>query len=147
LAGHMQGICPGEDLEGALQSMEQPQELSAHHLEQIQAHACTDVSGFGLLGHLAEMLPDDNLQAELLPDQIPVLAGARELADRGVRSSLHPQNEIALQGRSFCQPLRASPLWPLLLDPQTAGGLLAAIPASQGAAAEQRGFVIIGTIL
>ena len=89
------------------------------------AHAMTDVTGFGLAGHLLEILDASNLAAEVHADRIPLLKGAQELAALGIASSLAPANRAATIGRVSGAD---SPLKALLYDPQTAGGLLAALP-------------------
>jgi len=147
-----------------------------HHI------CCTDVTGFGLLGHLIEMLKySDGPQAQpqeeffgleervsdgyetdpdsveageaegshvvdtcspispVLPaavlstSQIPLMLGATDCIEKGVFSTLHPQNlrcKHAIQERSASnRKISASSLYPLLFDPQTSGGLLATIPS------------------
>jgi len=93
------------------------------------ARACTDVSGFGLIGHLGEMLRASNLSAQLDLEKLPVLAGAANIFASGIHSSLHPANqrsgEKLLRAEDRC---RTHPHYPLLFDPQTAGGLLACVP-------------------
>ena len=83
--------------------------------------ACTDVTGFGLAGHLLEMLRASDVAAVLWPDQLPALPGALQLASEGVESTLAPQNRRLLPG------IGANAQTALLLDPQTSGGLLAGI--------------------
>ncbi|NRA10152.1 MAG: bifunctional NADH dehydrogenase FAD-containing subunit/selenide, water dikinase SelD, partial [Myxococcales bacterium] len=92
------------------------------------AHACTDVSGFGLAGHLGEMLRASGVSAVLDPSRLPAYAGATELLAQGLRSTYHEQNAtlrraLFVEGR-FAQ----APETELLFDPQTAGGLLLALP-------------------
>jgi selenide, water dikinase len=97
------------------------------------AAAGTDVTGFGLLGHLLEMLRaaqvDGGLDAVLDPDAIPALDGARELLARGIASSLHADNLAA--GSALDAVGRSHPIAALLVDPQTAGGLLAGLPSGR----------------
>ncbi|MGQ0563453.1 MAG: selenide, water dikinase SelD [Gemmobacter sp.] len=96
------------------------------------AHAMTDVTGFGLAGHLLEMLDAAGLGARLSLEAIPVLPGAVALAAAGQASSLAPANRAAVQGRlSVPAPLQGDPRLALLWDPQTCGGFLAAVPADQ----------------
>ena len=66
--------------------------------------------------------------ARLDLDAIPLLPGAMDLGERGIASTLKPQNEAALAGRIGPSD---HPALPLLFDPQTAGGLLAAVPADK----------------
>ena len=91
------------------------------------AHAMTDVTGFGLAGHLLEMLTASGCAAELDSTAIPLLPGAAALAAAGHRSSLYPQNRLAnLQTTLPAGPESAATT--LLFVFQTAGGLLAALP-------------------
>ncbi|NUB44689.1 selenide, water dikinase SelD [Fertoebacter nigrum] len=93
-----------------------------------QAHAMTDVTGFGLAGHLLEMLAASGTAATLNLSAIPLLPGAEALAAAGHGSSLAPANRAATAPRmTFTDSARAA----LLFDPQTAGGLLAAVPGDQ----------------
>ncbi|HAV60946.1 MAG TPA: selenide, water dikinase SelD, partial [Verrucomicrobiales bacterium] len=88
--------------------------------------ACTDISGFGLLGHLREMLVHGDAGLELWPDSIPTYPGTRQLLAEAVSSSMVPANayNLSLLGPG---PWDLTPERTLLLDPQTAGGLLAGV--------------------
>ena len=98
-------------------------------LEVLQVHgatACTDVTGFGLLGHLGEMLKASSAHALLQVGSVPALDGALSFFAKGIFSTLHSGNRAAAVGLTDT-PLN-SPELDLLLDPQTSGGLLAGIP-------------------
>lgn len=96
-----------------------------------QARAMTDVTGFGLAGHLLEMLEASGVAARVQLDDVPMLPGAVELAGAGVGSSLQPANLAAASWRmEVPQDVRVA----LLTDPQTCGGLLASVPAGQAGA-------------
>ena len=123
LAAEMRQLAQGEWVEGAYHSMEYSQAKAAAILSPI-ARAMTDVTGFGLIGHLEAMAKGSNAQAEVEVARIPILDGAETLAERGVRSSIWEANRAA----STLQGALKSPREILLFDPQTAGGLLAAIP-------------------
>ena len=124
LAADMQGRAPGRALEATLASMLQPNLEAADAARALGARACTDVSGFGLAGHLAELLRASGVAASLDPAALPALPGALELLAAGVRSSAHAQNAV-LPGAIRLPPGAAShPAYPLLFDPQTSGGLL-----------------------
>ncbi len=94
------------------------------------AHAMTDVTGFGLAGHLIEMLTASQTTAHLWLNTIPLMQGAEALAAAGEHSSLAPANRAALIGRMRGADL-ATPRAALLYDPQTCGGLLAAVPQAR----------------
>ncbi len=124
LAAHMAGLCRGDWLEAALAAMQQSNREAGEALRAHGAVAVTDVTGFGLAGHLGEMLRASGRSAVLWPDVLPVLPGAADLIARGVRSTLHPANEAAAEAfdPEDC---------PALFDPQTAGGLLAGVPGDR----------------
>ena len=84
----------------------------------------TDVTGFGLAGHAAEMLKASKCSATIRMDDVPRLQGCQELIEAGIQSTLAPENRIAaakvqLQLNDIDAPRYAS-----LFDPQTCGGLL-----------------------
>jgi selenide,water dikinase len=127
----VQGVVLGEVVAGAIAQMCRAQGDTAAILSE--AKAMTDVTGFGLAGHLLEMLAASNLSAELT--EIPTMVGVIELVATGIGSSLLPANLAATQGRI----IGASPAQLAILnDPQTAGGLLAAVPADQATALVER---------
>ena len=127
-AAEMRGKAKGRWITAALDSMTQPNRRAAEILKEHGATACTDVTGFGLIGHLREMTVGSEVEIELSLPAIPLLDGACESAKAGILSSLHPQNLHSEQ--VVREPLkhRCRTQYPLLFDPQTAGGLLAGIP-------------------
>jgi selenide,water dikinase len=125
LAAEMSMKARGEDVMAALNAMKQDQAAAAAILQD--AHAMTDVTGFGLAGHLMGICEASECSAQLDMDAIPLLAGAEELAAQGVRSTLYPDNFRVSVQMDMAEP--ESPRTALLFDPQTAGGLLAAVSA------------------
>jgi selenide,water dikinase len=125
LAGEMRGLARGADVAAAWRAMAEPQGVAAEILGP-RAHAMTDVTGFGLAGHLWNICAASGVGAEVRAEAVPLLPGAEDLAARGVRSTLFAQNRAAL-GPVFEGPAGART--DLMFDPQTAGGLLAAVPA------------------
>ena len=99
LAGHMRGLAHAAWLQAAIASMRSSNAV-ASHLFACGATACTDITGFGLAGHLMEMLQASSVGAVLWTDAVPALPGALELAAQGVESTLAPQNRRALSGGS-----------------------------------------------
>lgn len=98
------------------------------------ATACTDVTGFGLLGHLSEMLTASKKSAELWLAPLPLLEGVEECISKGVFSSLYPSNARLRHTVEASESVRKSTRYPVLFDPQTSGGLLASVPATHAAA-------------
>ncbi len=125
LAGHMRGQTKARWLQAALDQMRRTNADAIRILRQHGASACTDVTGFGLAGHLLEMLDAAGKAAGLWLSAIPALDGALELAARGVESTLAPENERVMRRAGIGgNDVRLA----LLADPQTSGGLLAGIP-------------------
>ena len=124
LAGEMVGKSKGNDVVASYNSMSRPLAAESALLAP-HASTMTDVTGFGLAGHLSGMMEASGTAAELDLDQIGFLPGALELAKSGVRSSLYPANAAAAP---VAGSREADPRSVLLHDPQTAGGLLAAVP-------------------
>jgi selenide,water dikinase len=102
---------------------------AADCFKQYQAKACTDITGFGLLGHLMEMMKGSEIAVELVLEKIPLLSGATETIKQGFLSSIHSENIQVSQCIQNLDQVLLHPLYPILFDPQTAGGLLAGIPA------------------
>lgn len=132
-AAEMRGKAKGRWVDGAIQSMLVSNQAAAACLYRRGATACTDVTGFGLLGHLVEMTRASDVDVRLELETVPVLDGAEETVAAGILSSLQPQNVRLRRAVRDPDALSAHPRYPLLFDPQTAGGLLAAVPAAQAA--------------
>jgi selenide,water dikinase len=124
------GLVLGEAVAACLASMERQLAPAAAILAP-EAHALTDVTGFGLAGHLMEILRASGVAAELDLGAIPFLPGAEALAAHGQQSSLAPANRAAL-GWALDAP--SGSRTDLLFDPQTCGGLLACVPGDRAEA-------------
>ncbi|HEX9628008.1 MAG TPA: selenide, water dikinase SelD [Acidiferrobacterales bacterium] len=136
-AADMRGLAKGRWIDGALAMMLQSNRVAADCLREHGAHALTDVTGFGLLGHLAEMIRASNVDAEIDLPALPVLDGAAETVARGVFSSLAPENLRLRRAIRNVDAAARHPNYPLLFDPQTSGGLLAALPRERAPACIQ----------
>jgi selenide, water dikinase len=134
LAAEMRGLAPAHAVAAAIAAMLQPAAAASACLAAHGATACTDVTGFGLLGHLMEMLRASGADARLDPAAIPPLDGALALLGRGVTSSLHAGNLAALASLAPDNSDDDRAFAALLIDPQTAGGLLAGVPAERAVA-------------
>jgi len=120
MAAEMAGQANGVDVIACLDLMVQDQAQASVILGK--AHAMTDITGFGLAGHLRGLCDASGAGAVLDLEAIPLMGGALALSDAGVRSSLFDDNRIG------AGPIMGPGL-DLLFDPQTAGGLLAAVSA------------------
>jgi selenide,water dikinase len=128
LAADMQGKAKARWVMAAIAHMIESSGLAAAVLRRHGAQAATDVTGFGLLGHLVEMVRASEVDVTLAIDRVPLIDGARETVARGIFSSLQPQNVRLRRAIRELEAAARHPLYPLLFDPQTAGGLMAAVP-------------------
>ncbi|MEM6437270.1 MAG: AIR synthase-related protein, partial [Cyanobacteria bacterium P01_D01_bin.115] len=121
----------GRWIEAAIAHMIQPSTTALRCLQQHDVTACTDVTGFGLLGHLLEMVTASQVTVALTLPDLPILSGARETLRQGIVSSLQPQNLQAARSLQNATTYAGRPDYPILFDPQTAGGLLATVPGDR----------------
>ncbi len=151
-AADMRASAPAFVVEAMLGEMLISNAEAGRILRQHGAKAMTDVSGFGLAGHLAELLPTD-AGAVLKQERLPLSAGVMELAQKGFASSLLPENRRLIRHLADASGLSEA-LLAILFDPQTAGGLLAAVSPEHAegavAALRQVGYMraaIIGSLV
>ena len=133
LAGAMQGKTSARDLMSSIEMMDQSNALAARILRDHGVTACTDVTGFGLLGHLGEMMRASDRTVVIDALAVPVLSGAIDLMVGGIESSLQQNNEQATKDFEVPEAHTHTPVLRLLADPQTAGGLLASVPRDASA--------------
>lgn len=136
-AAQAEGGVDGSSIDAAQSTMLQGNAGAAAVARQFELKAATDVTGFGLLGHLLEMLHGQSLQARLALDSIPVLAGVRQAYAAGYASSLQPGNIAAVADQLSVDTAVDDNRLQALFDPQTSGGLLLAVPAQQAQAVLQ----------
>ncbi len=122
------GRAPEGALEAAAQSMARLNRDAARLMIECGAHACTDVTGFGLMGHLAAMATASTVDVELVWDDLPVLPGLLQcLADGIVPGAIERNRESSGASLVAVDGLDRTML-DLCFDPQTSGGLLIAVP-------------------
>jgi selenide, water dikinase len=119
----------------AVESMLTLNAAAARTLREFEVHACTDVTGFSLLGHGFEMAHGSGVRIELEAARLPSLPGARALAAAGQLTGGCRRNREWLADRVEVAPDVPTDLVEIAFDPQTSGGLLAALPASTAEAA------------
>ena len=153
-AAHARMVARGRWVQDALQSMVLSNQRGAQLLHEFGATACTDLTGFGLLGHLVEMTRPSGVDARIDLASLPLLDGALECVAQGILSSLQPANVRLRRALRNQEAYAQHPRYPLLFDPQTAGGLLASVPAETAgacvAALQAAGYprtAIIGVVL
>ncbi len=152
-AADMRHRAKGRWIAAALASMIQPNGDAMRSFVAHDVTACTDVTGFGLLGHLVEMLRASGVDAEIDLESVPILEGAEETVRAGILSTLQPQNVRLRRTIADAGAASGDPRFALLFDPQTAGGLLAGVPAERAASCvaelRTRGYAaaaIVGTV-
>ncbi len=166
-------------LDSVLKEMNKSQHETVNYINQLTnlypsskiINACTDITGFGLLGHLSEMLESTNsyqlkmdlepLKIILEPDRIPVYDGVKELLDKGFESTLAPSNEIFLKNIEGDKNLRFELIYndfvsnrsfynamlKILVDPQTCGPLVISCSSIYAEKLRQKGpWIKIGCI-
>jgi selenide,water dikinase len=129
-AARVPGLLLGESVAACFASMQRSL-AGASAILAPHAHAMTDVTGFGLAGHLLEIMQAAGLSARLDLAAVPLLPGVEAIAAAGHASSLAAANRAMSFGSL---DVTQSPRADLLFDPQTAGGLLAAVPMAQAKA-------------
>jgi len=133
-AAHARMAARGRWIDAALQSMVQSNQMAAQCLREYGATACTDLTGFGLLGHLVEMTKPSQVDAQIVLSRLPLLEGAVEMVAAGITSSLQEANVRLRRAVRNQEAFIHHPRYPLIFDPQTAGGLLASVPADRAEA-------------
>ncbi len=146
------GLASEEAVAEAVRSMRRLNREAAEILSRYAVHAATDVTGYGLLGHMAEVCRASAVAARIRAAAPSLLPGALELAGQGVRPGGTDRNRQSIEecvtwGEGVEEPLRV-----LLSDAQTSGGLLAFLPPEEAeVAAESLGEAgyaarVVGTI-
>ena len=130
-AADMRRKAKGRWVDAALEHMLISNRDAAHCLRRHGASACTDVTGFGLVGHLYEMTQASAVAVEIDVRQLPIMEGVLEVVEQGIFSSLQPQNMRIKHAIEDTANMAKLAQYALLFDPQTAGGLLASLPADK----------------
>ena len=99
----------------------------------LEVHACTDITGFGLLGHALEMAQASGATLEITAGELPLLPQARQLAEMGIIPGGAYRNGDFVKDHCQASPQLARVFWDLMADPQTSGGLLFALPKKDAA--------------
>ncbi len=138
-------FAPAETVQAAVEVMTELNAAAAAAARAVGAHAVTDVTGFGLLGHLHDLARASGTAAEVDADEVPAISGALELLsdDRALAGGTRRNHEHAQTYASFAPGVSEVRRW-LVCDAMTSGGLLVAVPADR--ASELPG-VIIGRLV
>ena len=122
------GIAPDSVIKEVADIMTELNDRALEFAKKIQANAITDVTGFGLLGHMSEMIRDDSISAEIFSDRVPVLDSAQEFFENGIFSSGSLRNfESISSDLGFEEDMLDRVK--IFSDAQTSGGLLISAPS------------------
>ncbi len=132
------GVASAEVIEAVTSLMATLNRKAAQVMTAFAVHACTDITGFGLLGHMAEMIAGTGHGVALDSRQIPIIDQAREYAAMGlVPAGAHNNRKFREEMIDFASEPDAI-MADILFDPQTSGGLLIAVPAGHAAELTER---------
>jgi len=134
----MEGGLRGPWFVAALAAMQRTNAAAAEVAAAYEAGGATDVTGFGLAGHLGAMTRASGVGATIVLESLPVLPGALELLGRGVRSTFHGENARLRSGLLIDAEAATDPRLDLLFDPQTGGGLLFGVDPERAEEAVER---------
>jgi selenide,water dikinase len=129
------GLVSEAALSACLDTITALNRAAAEVLHGYTVHACTDVTGFGLAGHGYEMAHGSGVSLSFDLDALPVMDEALAMYQRGVTTGVNATNRELVQ--AHLRFARELPVWrqEIVFDPQTSGGLLAALPADEAEAA------------
>ncbi len=127
------GVATPEIIESVTNLMATLNRTAAQVLTDFDVHACTDITGFGLLGHMAEMIAGTGHGVSIDVGQVPIIKEAREYAGMGLVPAGAHNNRKFREDMVDFPPGLDTVLRDILFDPQTSGGLLIAVSAQQAA--------------
>jgi len=125
------GKLPYADLEAILPQVAALNGKAMEAALNFEIHACTDITGFGILGHSLEMAKGSGLQIDLIFDRLPLYPNALRMYQKGENTGSNKANRRLAQGFWEAAANLTAEEEELLFDPQTSGGLLLAVPADQ----------------
>ena len=128
---NLEGLVPDSAMKACIDSLTTLNKSAAEVLQHYDVSAVTDVTGFGLAGHALEMAKGSDATLEIDIDAIPVMVEAVNMYQKGVTTGSNGNNRALITGQTrFDRELPGNGS-EILVDPQTSGGLLAALPESQ----------------
>ena len=118
-------------LEECIQTITTLNKQAAAVMADFDIHAVTDITGFGLGGHALEMAEGSGVTLDIRTDDVPIMREALEMYQKGMRTGVNPANRALIEESTHFE--KSLPAWheEIFVDPQTSGGLLMSLPASQ----------------
>ncbi len=126
-----QGVVSADVLASAVENMAALNRPAALAMQRVGVNAATDITGFGLLGHLKSMVKGSGVSAEVNLRSVPMLPGTRELLERGVAPGGTHRNVSSVNDAVTWNPSLTDDDRMLLCDAQTSGGLLMSVPSAK----------------
>ena len=126
-----QGVADPDVMAGAVANMAALNKPAADAMQRVGVNAATDITGFGLLGHLKSMVKGSGVAAVVNLSAVPVLSGTRELLEQGVAPGGTHRNVSSVNDVVDWDPKLSDNDRMLLCDAQTSGGLLMSVPAGK----------------
>lgn len=126
------GVAPEEAVQEAVRWMTRLNREAAAAMQEVETHACTDITGFGLLGHALEMATASGVALVIDSQQVPVIAGAADLARMGILPGGARANRRFVDVHVTWPAGIPAETQDILCDPQTSGGLLIAVGREDG---------------
>lgn len=134
ITGFRRGLVSDELLERAVGFMATLNKVACETMLEFDPHSCTDITGFGLSGHALGMARGSNVRMRIRFRDLPKYEESLELIEQGVATSVTAANlQVAQDYLIFSGDFTEAERW-LVVDPQTSGGLLIALPAAQAPA-------------
>ena len=127
------GFTKSDENNPAVKSMLTLNNTALKYFDQYQINACTDVTGFGLIGHLLEMSENSSLEITIEAPEIPIFEGVRDFAESGLLPAGAYKNRDNYEGFVSESGKRDQTLYELMYDPQTSGGLLISVAEEDAA--------------
>ena len=125
------GVAPPGSVETAVETMATLNRAASEAMMEVGVNACTDITGFGLMGHLTGMLRASGVSAQINRSQVPVLPGATELLEQGVAPGGTHRNQAGVEDCVEWDESLTENDKLLLCDAQTSGGLLISVPEAR----------------
>lgn len=128
---NLRGWVSDEAMRRCLEVLVTLNRAAAETLADFEVHAATDVTGFGLAGHAFEMARASALSLEIETDRVPRMDEALEMYEKGVSTGVNAENRALVEDATHFGPALTAAQRELLVDPQTSGGLLVAVPDNE----------------
>jgi len=125
------GKLPYRELETILPQVAALNRQAIETALNFEVHACTDVTGFGIMGHTLELARGNNVHIDLMYEKLPFYPNALQMYQKGETTGSNKANRKLAEGAWEMAAQRSTAEEDLLFDPQTSGGLLLVVPAAQ----------------